>query len=136
MVKAEDNAIQRGDDYFNFGSLFSHEQYPDCHIVNLFSQFQFGSPNQTMIPINCHKFISPVYDNLRGRLLALKSSLKIFKTKFNSSNSIIMPLIASGIAKDNAYRGFDDLKYFQMIIEPIIEEQLSDYDVTVVIWKP
>jgi hypothetical protein len=134
MVKAEDEAIQRGDECFKFGSLFSHEQFPGCHIVNLFSQFQFGSTNQTFIPINRHNFSSPMYDNLRGRLLALESSLKAFKTKFDSSNSVIMPLVASGIAKDRAYSSFDDLKYFEMIIAPIIEEQLSDYDVTVVIW--
>lgn len=135
MVKAEDEAIQRGDDCFSFGSLFSHEQYPGCHIVNLFSQFQFGSTNTSKVPTNRHKFIGPVYDNLRGRLLALESSLKLLKSKFDSSNSVIMPLIASGIAKDSAYRGFNDLEYFQMIIEPIIEEQLADYEVTVVIWK-
>jgi hypothetical protein len=135
MVYAENKALLENPQDFYFGGLFSHEQYENCHIVNLFSQYYFGSPNTRKIVINNPLHIEK-YDNLRCRSNALRNALEIFKVKFGIENTVLIPLIASGIAKDSMYRQFDDLEYFKKIIEPIIIEHLKDYNVTVVVYKP
>jgi hypothetical protein len=109
-----------------FGDYFSYEQWEGCHIVNLYGQYYLGKPTNRRLPN------SDFRDNLHTRLLHLKRSLDKFKLDFDSRNSILMPFIASGLAKKADYSYLSDKKYFELFVKPIIEETLEGYDINVV----
>lgn len=144
MVKMEKESLKENRDNFYFGSYFSCEVLKGKYIVNLYSQFYKGNPNRFEIFKN--KYFNEkshfkneknveLYDNLRCRLNALKHSLNLFKKDFDNSHKLIIPLIASGLAKDLMYKQFNDETYFKNIVKETIETTLPDYDITVVIYQ-
>ena len=86
-------------------------------IFNLYAQRKPGSPTST--------------ETFEKRINWLKKSINNMKEYLDERESIAIPLIGSGLAKDKSKFANSDLEYFQRYIEPEIEPILEKYDVTV-----
>ena len=109
------------EDYF--GNIVTTKFDENKYIVNFYSQFYPGKPYKK----------DDKYDD---RVVALKECLSnllydFYGTNFLNNATIILPLIASGLAKDITKEYTSDLDYFQRYIAPIIEKYLEDYNVKV-----
>ena len=143
MGEAENLQLRLNPQEFYFGTFFSFEQSEDKFIVNLFSQKKFGSPEGifddyvlygTTEEILKHPNQGHLSDTFSDRCLALQSALIKFKETFNKKYKVLIPLIASGVAKHSSKKYLSDVDYFKKYIAPIIENALVGYDVTVVIF--
>jgi len=96
-------------------------------IINLYTQYYPGSPSNKIAKINGYELT----DNFNNRINALKNCLKRLNWVLNEDNTIFIPLIASGLAKDKTKNYISDLDYFQKYIAPVIEECLEDFTIKV-----
>ena len=96
-------------------------------IVNLYSQYYPGKPSDKLGKYE--SFELP--DNYNNRIKALEHSLYETTKIVDEGDLIIMPLIASGLAKDATKEYSSNLDYFKKYIAPIVEEYLKDYNVKV-----
>ena len=144
MVKTENIAIKLHPENFFFGTMYYFEQFKDKFIVNLFSQKKYGPPEGlfddyilygTTEEILKHPNQGHLSDTFSDRCGALIKAIKDFKNNFDSSYKILIPFIASGLAKHKSKSDMNDLAYFLEYIAPIIDQVLIDYDVNVVVYK-
>jgi hypothetical protein len=99
-------------------------------VCNLYSQYFVGSPSDDsfILPESNYR----VLDTFENRIVALRHCLTSVRKKVYNHTKIGIPLIASGLAADKKLKGtMTDLEYFKKYIEPIVEEELKDLDVTV-----
>ena len=88
-------------------------------IANVYSQYFPGNPNK-------------VFDTFEQRLHWLKLALEKFVYIYADSGiTFYMPLIASGLAKQQNKKCYSDFDYFKKFIAPTIEEELKDFNVKV-----
>lgn len=92
-------------------------------VINIFSQYHPGMGTTDEEDID--------YDE--NRLQYLISALKgINENESVRGKKIAFPLIASGLAKSERYKNLKDSEYFQAIIQPILEEYLTNLDVIII----
>lgn len=106
----------------NFGRL--HVTYgvlPDKSIVNLYSQFYPGRSAENYCKYNGFQ----IKDNFINRKRALEVCLEQIIDLIDRDVLIMMPLIASGLAKDQTLPYTSDLDYFTRYVKPIIQEALE-----------
>jgi hypothetical protein len=112
-----------------FGMIEYAEVEESQYIVNMYSQFYPGSPNNSKF---AHYSGYLLEDNFENRINALKKCLSEVKKVFNTNTSnfkIGIPLIASGLARKNGYQSMSDLEYFKTFIAPVVEEILPNVTV-------
>ena len=117
-----------------FGNIYDTNINSGKYIINLYSQYYPGNPSNK--PGKYQGF--EVIDNYVNRIKALQYCLKgvvyfvdNLEETLQDKYTIIMPLIASGLAKDSTKEYTSDLDYFQRYIASVIEEYLEDYNVKV-----
>lgn len=94
------------------------------YIFNLYAQYYPGPPYNI-------KSIDGIYDTFENRIKWLRSSLIDMIGYLDNTDKIGLPLIASGMAKDKSKGDADDLIYFRKHIYPVINELLSNFNVTI-----
>lgn len=96
----------------------------DCvgTVFNLYSQHKPGSPSNGIDSLDC-------------RLSYLKESLHKMRDiiKKEDLKTLGIPLIASGLAKHNSFKTFDDKEYFKRFILPTIKEVFKNTDIEITI---
>lgn len=96
-------------------------------IVNLYSQYYPGKPSNKLGKYDGFE----LEDNYTNRIKALEYCLYETTKSVDEDNIILMPLIASGLAKDTTKEYTSDLDYFKRYIAPVIGEYLKDYNIKV-----
>lgn len=112
-----------------FGKIEYTEVEESQYIVNMYSQFYPGSPNNSKF---AHYSGYLLEDNFENRINALKKCLEEVKSVFNTETSsfrVGIPLVASGLARKNGYQSMSDLEYFKQFIAPVVEEILPNVTV-------
>lgn len=144
MVEAESLAIRLRPENFFFGTMFYFEPLKDKFIINLFSQKKFGSPEGLFDDYILYGSTEEILkqpnqahlsDTFSDRCGALIKAVKHFKNNFDNSHKVLIPLIASGLAKHRSKSNMNDFVYFLTHIAPIINHILIGYDVNVVVYK-
>lgn len=110
-----------------FGDIIKNYIEDNKYIINLYSQYYPGKPSDKLGKYQ--GFELP--DNYNNRIKALEHCLYQITEIISEDYIIIMPLIASGLAKDTTKEYSSDLDYFKRYIAPIIEKYLEDYNVKV-----
>lgn len=108
-----------------FGNITVHNTINGI-VVNMYSQYYPGSPSDKLFI----KYDYEIPDNYHNRIIALQNCLKSIKANY-SDKKIGLPLIASGLAKNNNLKHSSDLDYFVSYIYPVIEDYFKYLDVTI-----
>lgn len=109
-----------------FGDITIHHVQHGI-VINMFSQYYPGSPNNTVFVKDKYELV----DNFYNRIIALEECLWKIRMYF-PDKKMGLPLLASGLAAHKIYKqNKSDLEYFKQFIAPIVEKCLVDMDVIV-----
>lgn len=92
------------------------------YVFNIYSQIYTGCPNNGA-------------DSMECRLSYLKEGLNTIKLYMGANNQtkLGIPLIASGLAKQQNMKSMPDLSYFKKFILPVVKDVFKHTDITVIV---